>query len=89
MKTQSFSKKRCISNSDGRKSKRNNERLSVKIIKHGNSVIFHCSECECKFSEVPKNCYSSLGEDGAHYCAVCPECSAVCYTTDKEQEVRK
>lgn len=54
----------------------------MKILRHGNSIVFICPECECKFSELPKVCYSSLG----HYIAVCPECGHVCYTTEEEQK---
>ena len=58
----------------------------MKIINHGNSIIFKCADCGCEFSELPKQCYSSTGEDGAHYMLSCPECGNVCYTTDALQE---
>jgi hypothetical protein len=64
----------------------NNKRINMKIIKHGESITFICPDCGCEFKELPMNCYSSLGEDGAHYCAVCPECTTTCWTNDNKQQ---
>ena len=61
----------------------------MKILKHGNSIKFTCEKCGCVFTELPKVCYSSIGEDGAHYCMSCPECSNTCWTSDTEQQEAK
>ena len=61
----------------------------MKILKHGNSVVFTCPDCDCIFSELEKTSYSSMGEDGSHYCATCPECGRICWATDKEKMVNR
>ena len=55
----------------------------MKILKHGDSIVFTCSDCGCVFSEISEKCYSSMGGDGCHYIESCPECNKVCYATDK------
>lgn len=57
----------------------------MKILKHGNSVVFTCPDCDCVFSELDKIAYSSYGEDGSHYCATCPECNHICWAADKDK----
>lgn len=54
----------------------------MKILKHGKTIVFECPECGCRFSELPKKCYSSTGQDGAHYCESCPDCGETCWQTD-------
>ncbi len=58
----------------------------MKIIKHGNAIVFVCPKCGCMFSELPKVCYSSTGKNGAHYCMNCPECLTTCWATDKQKD---
>lgn len=61
----------------------------MKIISHGDSIVFTCPKCHCVFSELLKVCYSSMGEDGAHYILSCPECSNICFETDEKQKERR
>ena len=56
----------------------------MKIIKHGDIVIFKCDTCGCEFSELSKLCYSATGEDGPHYCMGCPDCGNTCWVFGKE-----
>lgn len=58
----------------------------MKIIKHGDVVVFKCEECGCVFSELGKKCYSSSSSDGAHYCMGCPDCLNTCWKIGKEQD---
>jgi len=60
----------------------------MKIIKHGITIVFICPECGCEFSELPRLCYSSTGEDGSHYCMTCPDCNHICLATDEQQARR-
>ena len=44
----------------------------MKIIKHGNALLFICENCECEWQEVKKNCeYESYSSE---YWYRCPEC---------------
>ena len=61
----------------------------MKILKHGDVIKFTCPDCGCEFSELPGKCYSSTGEDGAHYTMICPDCSRSCWTTEEEQKELK
>lgn len=61
----------------------------MKIIKHGDLVVFTCDTCGCVFSEISGKCYSSFGSDGAHYSMLCPDCNNICWTTDELQSQQK
>ena len=50
----------------------------MRIIRHGDIVVFKCEQCGCEFSEIAKVCYSSTGDDGVHYCLNCPDCLHTC-----------
>lgn len=63
-----------------------NREMRMKILTHGKIIVFVCPKCGCKFSEVSKLCYSSTGEDGAHYTMACPDCGQACWTTDELQK---
>lgn len=56
----------------------------MKIIRHGDIVVFKCEQCDCEFSELAKVCYSSTGEDGLHYCMNCPDCQNTCWKVVKK-----
>lgn len=51
----------------------------MKVIRHGDIVIFKCEKCGCEFSEIARECYSSTGDDGAHYHMLCPDCGNSCW----------
>lgn len=58
----------------------------MKIIQHGRVIKFHCPDCCCEFSEIPKKCYSSTGEHGSNYSMTCPDCNRNCWTNDSKQK---